>query len=389
MTEQMLEDKMAQMIRVGFVNARQPEKMRVKVTLRDTTTSELVTDWLPVLCPRACKDMQYDLPDIGDQVLCLFLAYGLEQGFVVGAMYGQQTPPVQSGDKWHRLFEDGTYLEYDRSEHKLTADVKGDVDIKATGSVSGKIDMDLSAEVQGSMKAASQGPASVSSQSQLSLDAPAMNMGGGEGSATSAAMQGTFRVSQGDIVVEGISFLQHVHICPACGSQTSPPVGGGSGGSGSGGEAGGSGGGDGNSSTGSGDDNKPANGSGGNASELVITDEVVAAYMADSANIGLSLSAEQTVNIKRLQTDVENSISPLEDIHSLIMCLPKIAEAEAKRNDGQDKIGWELLARFFRVWLSGAANDDPRTNPDVIVLGDWFWNWVMQYERAVKKRMNL
>ena len=99
---------MSKMIRVGFVNARQPEKMRVKVTVRDTTGAQLVTDWLPVLCPRASGDMQYDLPDIDDQVLCLFLPYGLEQGFVVGAMYGKQTPPVQSGDKWHRTFSDGT-----------------------------------------------------------------------------------------------------------------------------------------------------------------------------------------------------------------------------------------------------------------------------------------
>ena len=119
----MLLDKMSKMIRVGFVNARQPEKMRVKVTVRDTTGAQLVTDWLPVLCPRASGDMQYDLPDIDDQVLCLFLPYGLEQGFVVGAMYGKQTPPVQSGDKWHRTFSDGTMLEYDRGAHKLSVNV--------------------------------------------------------------------------------------------------------------------------------------------------------------------------------------------------------------------------------------------------------------------------
>lgn len=138
MTDEMILDRMAQMIRVGFVNARQPEKMRVKVTLRDTTSAELVTDWLPVLCPRASGDMQYDLPDIGDQVLCLFLAYGLEQGFVVGAMYGAKQPPVASGDKWHRTFSDGTSLEYDRAEHKLTASVQGTVDMEATGAIAAK-----------------------------------------------------------------------------------------------------------------------------------------------------------------------------------------------------------------------------------------------------------
>lgn len=223
MTPDQITDLMAQMIRVGFVNARQPEKMRVKVTVPDTTGAELVTDFLPVLCPRACEDMQYDLPDVGDQVLCLFLPYGREQGFVIGAMYGKQSPPVQSGDKWHRKFKDGTYVEYDREQHKLVADVKGDVEITTTGSVTGKIQQDLSAEVQGSMSAKSQGPATMDSASHLDLAAPTMNMGGSGGGATSASMQGTFRLTQGDIIVEGISFLHHVHTCPACGADTSPP----------------------------------------------------------------------------------------------------------------------------------------------------------------------
>lgn len=214
MTDQQITDLMAQMIRVGFVNARQPEKMRVKVTIPDTTGAELVTDFLPVLCPRACEDMQYDLPDVGDQVVCLFLSYGLEQGFVIGAMYGKQAPPVQSGEKWHRLFKDGTYLEYDRESHKLVANVQGDVEITATGN--------LDAKVEGNVSTSSQGPTSVTSEAQVSVSAPAMNFGGVGGS-TSAGMQGTFNLTQGDIIVEGISFLRHVHTCPACGADTSPP----------------------------------------------------------------------------------------------------------------------------------------------------------------------
>ena len=73
MNDELLSDRLAQILRVGFVTARQPERMRVRVECRDTTTSALVTDWLPVLTPRACGDRQYDLPDVGDQVLCLFL----------------------------------------------------------------------------------------------------------------------------------------------------------------------------------------------------------------------------------------------------------------------------------------------------------------------------
>jgi phage baseplate assembly protein V len=214
MTDEQITDRMAQMIRVGFVNARQPEKMRVKVTVPDTTGAELVTDFLPVLCPRACEDMQYDLPDVGDQVLCLFLPYGLEQGFVIGAMYGKQAPPVQSGDKWHRKFKDGTWLEYDREQHKLVANVQGNVEITATGNVDAK--------VEGNVSTQSQGPTSVQSQAEVTVAAPSMNFGG-VGGATKADMQGTFNLTQGDIIVEDISFLRHVHTCPACGADTSPP----------------------------------------------------------------------------------------------------------------------------------------------------------------------
>lgn len=205
MTDEQLKDLMAQMIRVGFVSARQPKRMRVRVELRDTPTAALVTDWLPVLCPRASGDMAYDLPDVGDQVLCLFLPYGLEQGFVVGAMYGKGSPPASSGDIWKRRFSDGTALEYDRAAHKLTADVRGDVRLETTGG----------------LEAAVAGAVSITGKAGMTLMAPSMQMGGMDGG-TQAAMQGTFRLIDGDIIVEGVSFLHHVHDCPH-GGRTGEP----------------------------------------------------------------------------------------------------------------------------------------------------------------------
>lgn len=139
MDTQVILDVMAQMIRVGFVVDRNPGTMRVRVELRDTVTSPLVSGWLPVGCPRAHADKHYDLPDIGDQVLCLFTSMGFEDGWCVCSMYGKEAPPVVSGDIWHRMFSDGTYLEYDRAAHKLTANVKGDV----KADVSGNIDVEL------------------------------------------------------------------------------------------------------------------------------------------------------------------------------------------------------------------------------------------------------
>ncbi|WP_304680385.1 phage baseplate assembly protein V [uncultured Desulfovibrio sp.] len=208
-----VQDLLAQCIRVGTVTGRQPETLRVQVRCADTVTDALVTDWLPVLVSRASGDCQYDLPDVGDAVLCLFLPHGREAGFVLGCLYSGNTPPVTDGDKWHRVFRDGTTLEYDRKAHKLTANVKGDVDVTATGSVTGRITGALTAEAEGAV--------SVSSAARIALNAPAMNLGGNGGS-TQAAMQGTFRLQDGDIIVEGISFLRHVHSCPHGGTTGAP-----------------------------------------------------------------------------------------------------------------------------------------------------------------------
>ena len=96
-------------------------------------------------------------------------------------------------------------LEYDRAAHRLTADVQGDVRLATSGG--------LEAEVGGAV--------SITGKAGMTLMAPSMQMGG-MGGGTQAAMQGTFQLKEGDIIVEGISFLHHVHDCPH-GGQTGEP----------------------------------------------------------------------------------------------------------------------------------------------------------------------
>lgn len=103
-------------------------------------------------------------------MLCLFLGNGLEEGFVLGSMYGAQTPPVSSGDKFHRTFSDGTTLEYDRKAHKLTASVKGDVEASVTGNVE--------VTLQGSGKVTAGGALELTSAAKIGLNTPALSMGG-------------------------------------------------------------------------------------------------------------------------------------------------------------------------------------------------------------------
>jgi phage baseplate assembly protein gpV len=77
----------------------------------------LLSYWLPIVVPKTQNDKTYWIPDIGEQVVCLMDERD-EAGVVLGAIYSQaDTTPVQSADKWHLGFKDGTAIEYDRAAH--------------------------------------------------------------------------------------------------------------------------------------------------------------------------------------------------------------------------------------------------------------------------------
>lgn len=122
------------MIKVGKVVAIDEKTCKVRVQLEDN--DGVVTYWLPVVVPKTQRDKFYWLPDIGEEVVCAFLEHGIEQGFVLGAIYNEKDRvPVVSKDKFHVKFEDGTWIEYDRKEHKLKVQCVGDIEIVANGNV--------------------------------------------------------------------------------------------------------------------------------------------------------------------------------------------------------------------------------------------------------------
>jgi len=76
--------------------------------------------WLAVVVPKVQADKAYWLPDLGEQVVCM-MDENDEDGAVLGAIYSEvDTTPVQSGDKAHWSFKDGSSLEYDRNTHILS-----------------------------------------------------------------------------------------------------------------------------------------------------------------------------------------------------------------------------------------------------------------------------
>ena len=118
------------MVRIGKVSSVNIEKARVQVVFEDI--DNMVSVDLPLLFPQGLKNKFYAVPDIDENVVCLFIEQGLSDGYCLGSFYTDLVlPPVSNQDKVHLVFEDGTSIEYDRKEHKLVADIKGDAQIQA------------------------------------------------------------------------------------------------------------------------------------------------------------------------------------------------------------------------------------------------------------------
>ena len=121
--------KDTKLLRIGIVSSTNPEKATVTVAFPDI--DNMVTTDLPVIFPQGLKNKAYAMPDVGENVLCVFIGQGRGDGFCIGCFYTPDCPPpISEKDKVHYTFEDGTFIEYDRKEHKLIADVNGDADIK-------------------------------------------------------------------------------------------------------------------------------------------------------------------------------------------------------------------------------------------------------------------
>jgi len=118
-------------VRIGKVSSVDAQNATVKVFFTDL--DDMVSTDLPVLFPQCIQNKAYAMPDVGENVLCLFLGHGVGDGFCIGCFYTQsEIPPVAELDKVHYAFSDGTYFEYDRKEHKLKGEIKGDVELKCT-----------------------------------------------------------------------------------------------------------------------------------------------------------------------------------------------------------------------------------------------------------------
>lgn len=110
------------LIRVGRVSSVYPERCTARVVFDDR--DDLVSYELTPLGRGSYRTKDYWMPDLDEQVLCLFLPNGNAEGFILGTRFNDEDkPPVEEKEKRHLRFADGTFIEYDQKTHTLTIDL--------------------------------------------------------------------------------------------------------------------------------------------------------------------------------------------------------------------------------------------------------------------------
>ena len=125
------------------------------------------------------------MPDIGEDVLCVFLPNGTVEGFIIGSFYaGEIKPPEKTGDKRTVVFSDGARFSYDRKTHQFDVEIE---QTKITATAAG-----------------------------VKISAPAITFDG------NVRVNGTLTAT-GDVVGGNVSLRSHVHGNGNEGANTSPP----------------------------------------------------------------------------------------------------------------------------------------------------------------------
>ena len=120
------------MVRVGKVSSLYPERNTAKVTFEDKDSN--VSQELNILNRGAARNKDYWMPDVEDEVVCLFAMNdkNLSTGWIVGAHFSEKHPPqAKSADVMRLDFADGGYVEYDRAKSSMEIHCPGTIRITA------------------------------------------------------------------------------------------------------------------------------------------------------------------------------------------------------------------------------------------------------------------
>jgi phage baseplate assembly protein V len=222
------------LIKIGEVSSVDPEKCTARVVFDDEDS--LVSYDLQILQRNTYENQDYQMVHPGEDVVCLFLGPGQEDGFIIGSLYaGEIKPPEASLDRRTVVFSDDTRVCYDRHEHKLTVTIEG------TEIVFNRQDGSITVPNAVMINCTT---ATVNASSSVTLDTPktditgvlnvtglitgkgGLAVSGGSGAAVSVTgdmnLQGQVDAS-GDVKAGGISLMNHVHTEQGDGADVSKP----------------------------------------------------------------------------------------------------------------------------------------------------------------------
>lgn len=226
-----LQEAMAEMFRVGIVNSIDPQKGTARVRFPDD--DDVISYDLQVLHRNTFRNKDYNMPDIGEDVLCLFLANGLADGFVLGSVYaGEVIPPEAIGDKRTVVFADASRFSYDRVTHQMEITIGAtsiianpqsviintpvSVDVVSGQSITANAGVDITAVAGKSVVVSTPGKVQVTAGEEVQITAPSIVLNG------NVQVNGMVTAS-GDIISDRVSLQTHVHTGNQ-NSPTSPPI---------------------------------------------------------------------------------------------------------------------------------------------------------------------
>ncbi len=169
------------LIRIGTVSSINYKEGKLRVCFEDQ--DNIVTDELPML------SFEYEMPNIGESVLCLFLGNGITNGFCLGRyFYADDQPNPNGADIYCKQLLRQARLVYDRSNKTLTISIPDTKDIQVV--IDGNLSINGNLTVTGN----------VSVGENLSV--------------TGDESIGGALTVKGDAEIGGISFLSHKHPIP-------------------------------------------------------------------------------------------------------------------------------------------------------------------------------
>lgn len=134
-------DDDTRMLMIGTVTKINPEEGLARVLFEDK--DKMTSKEIPVLFNHTNGLKIYAMPEIGEQVVCCFLANGLEEGYIIGAYYDDiDTPPVTDPAIKVIKFKTGDYIQYNDNTGEMAIkcsklSIIGDANISGNLGVTG------------------------------------------------------------------------------------------------------------------------------------------------------------------------------------------------------------------------------------------------------------